>query len=163
MKNSQKYVILIIVFISLIASITFTYLYIHYKDQGTGTFYKKYSLIKFSNINMNSEADLSVKANDDNKSIHIEIPDLSKKEFEINIDATNIGNNDLISDNYTITNVVSNVSDYVNVTSSLEKGDVIKGGDSKKIVIRIKYNGVIKGEIPYFNFNINYSFKEQAL
>ena len=142
-----------------------SYLYIHYKEQGTGNFIKKYSDIVFNNVSFDYENDLMIKVDNINDSIHIQIPELNnKKEIEINIDALNIGNNDMISDNYTITNVMSNVDNsYVSVTSTLNKDDVIKGGDSKKVVIRVKYNGNIKGEIPYYSFNLNYSFKEQSL
>lgn len=165
MKNGHKYVALIIVFIILVISITVTYLYIHYKEQGTGNFIKKYSDIVFNNVSFDYENDLMIKVDNKNDSIHIQIPELNnKKAIEINIDALNIGNNDMISDNYTITNVMSNVDNsYVSISSTLDKDDVIKGGDSKKVVIRVKYNGNIKGEIPYYNFNLNYSFKEQSL
>ena len=60
MKQKHKYIILILLFIVLVASITFTYLYIHYKDQGTGEFIKRYSEIKYSNINVNNESDLLI-------------------------------------------------------------------------------------------------------
>ena len=41
--------------------------------------------------------------------------------------------------------------------TSLEKDDVLKGGNSEKIIINIKNNNKEKG---HFNFNINYIFKE---
>lgn len=165
MKQKHKYIILVLLFIVLVASITFTYLYIHYKDQGTGEFIKRYSEIKYSNINVNNESDLSVKLNETDNSFHIEIPSLSYNEIkEFNIDVTNIGNIDVVSDNYQITNVVSNVSDKdIIITSTLNKDDVIKGGESKKIIVRVRYIGKNTEIIPYYNFNINYSFKEQKL
>ncbi len=165
MKHSQKYILLIVIFIVLIFSITITYLYIHYKEQGTGTFVKKYSDIVFNNAQIDYEDNVLVKLDSEHDCIHIELSNLNnKKEIEISLDAINLGNVDLVSDNYTITNVDSNInSNLVKITSSLEKNDMINGGDSKKIIIRIKYNGNAKIDNPYYNFNINYSFKEQSL
>ena len=156
MRNIHNYIAIIILFIVLVFSITITHLYINYSETGTIDTVKKYYDVMFVNTLMEYETEMSVKANSENDSIHIEIPNLlERKEFDIYVDATNIGNIDTIVDNYSISNIVSNVdSSNVSISSSLIKDELLKGSESKRIIIKVKYNGKDKVAQPYINFNI---------
>ena len=106
-----------------------------------------------------------IKTNDGSDSIHIEVNNIiENKEIELSLDMKNIGSRDVIVDNYYYMNIDSNVDlSKVEITSSIEKNDVIKGGESKKLFIKIKYNGKEKIDNSYYNFNINYVFNEVKL
>ena len=162
MKNIHNYIAIIILFIVLVFIITITNLYIKYSEKGTINTIKKYYDVMFNNTTIDYDSQISVKTNSDNDSIHIEIPNLKeRKEFDIYIDATNIGNIDVVVDNYSISNIISNVDNSkVDISASLIKEDVLKGSESKKINIKVKYNGNDKNITPYINFNINYVFNE---
>ncbi len=156
MKNSLKYVILIILFIVLVISVTVSNLFIKYETKGEFNYKNKYYEIKYSNITMNNNQTM-VKIDEENNSIHISIPTLEKKEV-ISFDITNIGNSDIIFDNYSITNIDTIVNtDNVIVNTSINKNELIKGGNSKKVIINIINNNKNNG---YYNFNINCLFKE---
>jgi hypothetical protein len=104
---------------------------------------------------------ISVKLDNEKKFIHIDIDDLSKEE-QINIDIKNIGNIDGMIKNYAISNIDTNVdNDLIELTSSINNGDVIKKGESKKLTIKIKNKSNI--ENVHYNFNINYLFEEYNL
>ena len=156
MKNSLKYVLLIIFFIALVISVTVSTLYIKYEIKGEFKYNRRYYDIKYSNVFMDND-DIIVKVDENNNSIHIDIPEL-EKENTISVDVSNIGNSDIVVDSYSITNVDTSLNkDNISVVTSLEKDDVLKGGNSEKIIINIKNNNKEKG---HFNFNINYIFKE---
>ena len=125
MKNSLKYVLLIVLFIALVISVTVSTLYIKYEIKGEFKYNRQYYDIKYSNVFMDND-DIIVKVDENNNSIHIDIPELEKENT-------------------------------ISVVTSLEKDDILKGGNSKKIIINIKNNNKEKG---HFNFNINYIFKE---
>jgi hypothetical protein len=79
------------------------------------------------------------------------------------LDAKNLGNMDAVIDSFSYTNIVTNMNkDFVKVTTSLSKDETIKGGEEKKLIIRIVNNGE-EVENPYYNFNINYVFKEVSI
>ena len=162
MKNIHNYIAIIILFVVLVFSITITHLYIKYSETGTFNTVKKYYDIIFTNTTIDYESELSVKANSDNDSIHIEIPNLKeRKEFEISVDAVNVGNVDCVVDNYSISNIVSNIdTSKIEIEASLIKDELIKGSESKRIIIKIKNGSNTKEENPYINFNINYVFNE---
>ena len=160
MRKIHNYILLIILFVLFIFGITMTHLYIKYSETGTVNVNKKYSDIIFTNTIIDYESDLSVKANSNDDSIHVEIPNLKEyKEFEFSVDATNVGNVDTIVEGYSISNIVSNVNvSDISIETSLLKDEIIKGSVSKKIIIKVKYLG--KEKEPYINFNINYLFNE---
>lgn len=164
MKNTVKYILLLILSIILVVCITFTYLKIHYFEKGTIKINNSYYDIVFSNILVENN-DLMIKTNDGSDSIHIEVNNIiENKEIELSLDMKNIGSRDVIVDNYSYMNIDSNVDlSKVEITSSIEKNDVIKGGESKKLFIKIKYNGKEKIDNSYYNFNINYVFNEVKL
>ena len=163
MKKYRQYFILLLVFIVLIFSITFVYVYIHYREQGSIEVVKKYSEIIITNVKIDYDSDMSAKI--DGSSIHVDIPNLSNKnDIEFSFDVTNIGNIDVKSENYVITNVVNNIDDNnIKITSSLKGGEIIKGGESKKVIIKIEYNGKDKINDAFYNFNVNYQFNEVNL
>ena len=160
MKGFLKYTILILLFIVLVASITLSKLILNYEEKGTFELHRTYSDVLFSNITFDKE-DVSIKVDNTNKSIHIEIPNLKEVEFEVDI--KNIGNKEVIIKNFSYSNIVSNAdAKDIEITSSLKEGDKISGAGTKKLNVKVKYKGKSKEQIQY-NFNINYVFEEVNL
>ena len=155
MKTS-KYVIIVLLFIALVISVTVSTLYIKYEIKGDFNYSKNYYEIKYSNIEMGND-DIVVKINEENNTIHIDIPELDRTAT-ISVDITNIGSSNVILDSYQILNIDTSLNkDNVIITTSLNKDEVIKGGYSKKLIINVKNNNKGKG---YYNFNIDATFKE---
>ena len=48
----------------------------------------------------------------------------------------------------------------VNIDISTKENDIIKGGETKKLIIRITYNETDKKEAPFYFFDIKYDFNE---
>lgn len=162
MKNSIKYIVIILILIISVGFITMSYLKAHYNETGEIKVTKKYYDIIFTNIMVDN--DISVKVNNDEDSIHVEIPSFKNSEASISIDVNNIGNIDAIVDNFSYTNIVTNmVKDNMLIDVSLQKDSVIKGSESKRLNIILKYIGNDQIENPYYNFNINYIFKEVSI
>ena len=156
MKTGLKYFVLVILFIALVISITVSTLYIKYEINGEFNYDTNYYDIKYSNVSMDND-DIIVKVDENNNSIHVDIPNL-EKEASISLDVTNIGSKDIILDSYEIINVDTALDkNNIEITSTLDREDVLNGGYSKKIIISIKNNNKESGK---FNFNINYIFKE---
>jgi hypothetical protein len=144
-----------LLFIALVISVTVSTLYIKYEIKGDFVFTKNYSLIKYSNIIMDD--DIIVKLDEINNSIYVNIPSL-KKETNISVDVNNIGNEDIVISNYQILNVDTSLNkDNVIITTSLKQDEVIKGGSSKKLLIKITNNNKNDG---HYNFSINTIYKE---
>ena len=89
MKNSIKYIILVLVFIVFVVSITASNLFTKYSEQGSFNVIRKNFDIVFSNIIVNSD-NIKVKTDNTNNSIHIETENL--QEEQISIDVKNIAN-----------------------------------------------------------------------
>ena len=160
MKGFLKYTLLIILFIILVASITLSKLILNYQEKGTFELNRTYSDVLFSNIIINEET-VSIKVDNNSKSIHIMIPNL--KELEFDVDLKNIGNKDVKIKNFSYSNIVSNANNNeVEITSSLKEGDIISGSGTNKLNVKIKYKGK-SSEYIYYNFNINYVFEEVNL
>ena len=164
MKKSLKYIILVILVITLVVLITFSYLKLHYSEKGTIKITKNYYDIVFNNTMMEYDG-IKVKINNEEDSIHIEVPNIEKnKDISFSLDVKNIGSKDAFIDNFEYSNIDSSVdTEKIEIATSLEKGSVIKGGESKKLYVNIKYNGNEKGENLYYNFNVNYIFDEVKL
>ena len=161
MKNSLKYIVLIIIFITCVVSITLSYLHTHYKEMGSIKVTKKYYDIMFDNAIIDNNS-TSIKIDNDKDSLHIEIPEF-KNDVEFSLDVKNIGNVDVLLDSISYTNVVTNMDKTkVKVITSLEKNDIIRGGDEKKLVVKITSDGV-NIEDPHYNFNIDCIFKEVSI
>lgn len=160
MKNSLKYILLVIVFIAFVASITVSVLFTRYKEQGNFSLSRKRFEVVFSNVIIDSDR-IKVKLDNDNKSIHIKAKDLKDKDT-ISLDIKNIANIDAVVKNYSISNVDTNASnENVVVDTSIQNGDIIKKGETKKLIIKINNNS--KDKDLYYNFNINYLFEEYNL
>jgi plasmid rolling circle replication initiator protein Rep len=160
MKKSLKYILLVLLIILLVASITISTLIIKYETKGDFSLVKQYKEIHFNNIIM--DKDISIKINEEDTSIHIEIPEFNN-EVEFSIDISNIGNQDTILKNFSYTNIVTNLDqNNLLIIPSLKEGDVIKGGEKRRLNVVIKYNGKVPSE-SYLNFNINYLFSEENL
>ncbi len=164
MKHEHKIIILISIFVLLVASITFTHVFIHYRETGSFNVVKNYYEVFITNPTI-SDSDMTIKVNNDENFVHVEIPDLKEKEtIEFSYDLLNIGNTDIITNSYTLTNVMTNINmEDVIISSSIDKDEVIRGSESKKAILKIKYIGKNNEEKPYLNFNINYSFNELTL
>ena len=160
MKNSLKYIVLVLLIVLLVASITVSTLVIKYESNGDFSLIKQYKEIHFSNITMNK--DISIKINENDTSIHVEIPNFDS-EVEFSVDMSNIGNQDAILKNFSYTNIMTNLDqNNIEITPSLKEGDSIRGGEIRRLNVVVKYNGKIPSE-SYLNFNINYLFGEENL
>ena len=87
-----------------------------------------------------------------------------KKTNSFSINLTNIGNIDAKIIDIRIENIFANIdTKNVNINLSLDKEDIIKGGETKKLNVEITYNGKDKIEQPYYEFSIKYVFDEVIL
>ncbi len=164
MKDKLFDIVLVVLFIILALFSTFTFLIISKKETGNVKFIKKYYDIMF--VNAQTLNDSSIKVNNEEDYIHIEIPNLNEfnKEILLSIDAVNIGNIDTYVKNFSISNIDTNLKDNdVNISLSLDRNEIIKKSEYKKINIKITYNNSNKIENPYYNFNINYVFDEVSI
>ena len=160
MKKYIKYILLTVLFIILVASITVSILFNKYKEQGTFNLSRKKFEVVFSNVLVDND-NIKVKLDNNNKSIRIKTDNIGKEEV-VSLDIKNIANIDAIIKNYSISNVDTNSkNDNVVVKVSTNNGDVIKKGETKKLIISINNNS--KDKNIYYNFNVNYLFEEYNL
>ena len=161
MKQTTKYILLVLIFIAIVVGITFSFLFIRYDEKGSVEVVKKYYDVMFINTMIEDNKKTSIKLNNNDDSIHISIPNLNEEKLTtFSVDAINIGNIDTYVDNYSISNVDTNANiNDVQIEVSLNKDELIKGGESKKINVKVKYNGNSEEKI-YYNFNINYVFNK---
>ena len=109
---------------------------------------------------------MSVKINEDNDTIKVNIPNLNefKKSESFSLDVKNIGNIDASISEANIMNIDTNVpKSKVKVDVSLLESNVIKGSESKKLNVTITYLGDNTALNPYYNFVIKYVFDEVNL
>ena len=160
MNKYIKYIILIVVFIVLVVSVTMSILFTKYKEQGDFDLNRKKFEVVFSNVLVEKD-NIKVKLDNDNSSIHITTNELVGSE-KIYLDIKNIANIDATIKNYSISNVDTNAKDgSVEVKVSTNMGDIIKKGETKKLIITINNNS--KDKDIHYNFNINYLFEEYNL
>lgn len=160
MKNSLKYILLIIVFVVFVVSITMSILFTKYKEQGNFSLSRKKFEVLFTNVLVNND-NIKVKLDNQNKSIHIETNNLTDTE-EVSLDIKNTANIDALLKNYSISNINTNAKEgSIIVYVSTKNGEVIKKGETKKLIVIIKNNS--KDKNIYYNFNINYLFEEYNL
>ena len=111
-----------------------------------------------------SGSETSIKIDNDNDSIHFDIPNFSDKVLLYSIDLINIGNVDVNVDSISYTNVDTNFDkNDVKITTSISKGDLVKGGEQKKLNVTLEYLGNNKIENNYYNFNINFVFEKVSI
>lgn len=166
MKEKITYALIILLFSILVLSLALYYLFNGFSIRGDANIIKKYYDIKLNNVSVDYETDMTVKLDNENSTIQVKVPDLNqfKKTNSFSIDLTNIGNIDAKITNIRIENIFANIdTKNVNINLSLDKEDVIKGGETKKLNIEITYNGKDKIEQPYYEFSIKYVFDEVIL
>lgn len=166
MKEKITYALIILLFSILVLSLALYYLFNGFSIRGDANIIKKYYDIKLNNVSVDYETDMTVKLDNENSTIQVKVPDLNqfKKTNSFSIDLTNIGNIDAKIIDIRIENIFANIdTKNVNINLSLDKEDVIKGGEIKKLNIEITYNGKDKIEQPYYEFSIKYVFDEVIL
>ena len=166
MKEKITYALIILLFSILVLSLALYYLFNGFSIRGDANIIKKYYDIKLNNVSVDYETDMTVKLDNENSTIQVKVPDLNqfKKTNSFSIDLTNIGNIDAKITEIRIENIFANIdTKNVNKNLSLDKEDVIKGGETKKLNIEITYNGKDKIEQPYYEFSIKYVFDEVIL
>ncbi len=166
MKDKIKYISLIAVFIIFVFSITITNLLLKYDETGSFVSNKEFYEIRFNNVKIDYDIDTKIKVNNDNNSIHFEIANLNDfiEEKTFYIDVTNLGNKDAYVTNMYLSNIDTNeTNDKVDVYISIKNGDILKGGEQQRLIIKVKYNSKESKDIKYYNFNINYSFDKVSL
>jgi hypothetical protein len=166
MKEKITYALIILLFSILVLSLALYYLFNGFSIRGDANIIKKYYDIKLNNVSVDYETDMTVKLDNENSTIQVKVPDLNqfKKTNSFSIDLTNIGNIDAKITDIRIENIFANIdTKNVNINLSLDKEDVIKGGETKKLNIEITYNGKDKIEQPYYEFSIKYVFDEVIL
>ena len=166
MKEKITYALIILLFSILVLSLALYYLFNGFSIRGDANIIKKYYDIKLNNVSVDYETDMTVKLDNENSTIQVKVPDIKqyKKTNSFSIDLTNIGNIDAKITEIRIENIFANIdTKNVNINLSLDKEDVIKGGETKKLNIEITYNGKDKIEQPYYEFSIKYVFDEVIL
>ena len=166
MKEKITYALIILLFSILVLSLALYYLFNGFSIRGDANIIKKYYDIKLNNVSVDYETDMTVKLDNENSTIQVKVPDLNqfKKTNSFSINLTNIGNIDAKITEIRIENIFANIdTKNVNINLSLDKEDVIKGGETKKLNIEITYNGKDKIEQSYYEFSIKYVFDEVIL
>ena len=166
MKEKITYALIILLFSILVLSLALYYLFNGFSMMGKADIIKKYYDIKLNNVSIDYETDMTIKLDNENGTIQVKVPDLNKfkKTNSFSIDLTNIGNIDAKIIDIRIENIFANIdTKNVNINLSLDKEDVIKGGETKKLNVEITYNGKDKIEQPYYEFSIKYVFDEVIL
>ena len=159
MKEKITYTLIVLLFSLLVFAGSLFYLLNNFTVRGNADIKKKYYDIKFSNVTIDYDTDMTVKLDSDNNTITVKVPDLNKfrKTNSFSIDVTNIGNI-----NAKITNMYIDTKN-VNIDLSLDKNNIIEGGKTEKLNIKITYNGKDIIEQPYYEFSIKYVFDEVIL
>ena len=165
-KNGYITFMIFLLIVVLVFSITITYIVVEKDETGKGTIKTRYYDIMFTNTTIDFESKMEVKVDDDKDKISINIPDLNefKESNSFSIDIKNIGNVDAYVENVNLTNIKTNIeTENINIDISIIKDDVIKGSESKKLILTITYKGQETEEIPTISFDVNYKFNEVIL
>lgn len=165
-KNRYITFMLFLLIVVLVFSVSITYIVIEKDETGAGTIKTKYYDIMFTNASIDFDSKMEIKIDDAKDKISINIPDLNefKESNSFSIDVKNIGNIDAYVENVNLTNIKTNIeTENINIDMSLIKEDIIKGSESKKLILTITYKGQIIEETPQISFDINYKFNEVVL
>ena len=165
-KNRYITFMLFLLIVVLVFSVSITYIVIEKDETGAGTIKTKYYDIMFTNASIDFDSKMEIKIDDAKDKISINIPDLNefKESNSFSIDVKNIGNIDAYVENVSLTNIKTNIeTENINIDMSLTKEDIIKGSESKKLILTITYKGKNTEEIPQISFDINYKFNEVVL
>lgn len=165
-KNRYITFMLFLLIVVLVFSVSITYIVIEKDETGAGTIKTKYYDIMFTNASIDFDSKMEIKIDDAKDKISINIPDLNefKESNSFSIDVKNIGNIDAYVENVNLTNIKTNTNtEDINIDMTLRKEDIIKGSESKKLILTITYKGKNTEEIPQISFDINYKFNEVVL
>lgn len=165
-KNGYITFMLFLLIVVLVFSISITYIVIEKDETGAGTIKTKYYDIMFTNTSIDFDSKMEIKIDDAKDKISINIPDLNefKESNSFSVDVRNIGNIDAYVENVNLTNIRTNTNtEDINIDMTLRKEDIIKGSESKKLILTITYKGKNTEEIPQISFDINYKFNEVVL
>ena len=165
-KNRYITFMLFLLIVVLVFSISITYIVIEKDETGAGTIKTKYYDIMFTNTSIDFDSKMEIKIDDAKDKISINIPDLNefKESNSFSVDVRNIGNIDAYVENVNLTNIKTNTNtEDINIDMTLRKEDIIKGSESKKLILTITYKGKNTEEIPQISFDINYKFNEVVL
>lgn len=165
-KNRYITFMLFLLIVVLVFSVSITYIVIEKDETGAGTIKTKYYDIMFTNASIDFDSKMEIKIDDAKDKISINIPDLNefKESNSFSIDVKNIGNIDAYVENVNLTNIKTNIeTENINIDMSLIKEDIIKGSESKKLILTITYKGQVIEETPQISFDINYKFNEVVL
>lgn len=165
-KNRYITFMLFLLIVVLVFSVSITYIVIEKDETGAGTIKTKYYDIMFTNTSIDFDSKMEIKIDDAKDKISINIPDLNefKESNSFSVDVRNIGNIDAYVENVNLTNIKTNTNtEDINIDMTLRKEDIIKGSESKKLILTITYKGKNTEEIPQISFDINYKFNEVVL
>ena len=165
-KNRYITFMLFLLIVVLVFSVSITYIVIEKDETGAGTIKTKYYDIMFTNTSIDFDSKMEIKIDDAKDKISINIPDLNefKESNSFSVDVRNIGNIDAYVENVNLTNIKTNTNtEDINIGMTLRKEDIIKGSESKKLILTITYKGKNTEEIPQISFDINYKFNEVVL
>ena len=165
-KNGYITFMLFLLIVVLVFSISITYIVIEKDETGAGTIKTKYYDIMFTNTSIDFDSKMEIKIDDAKDKISINIPDLNefKESNSFSVDVRNIGNIDAYVENVNLTNIKTNTNtEDINIDMTFRKEDIIKGSESKKLILTITYKGKNTEEIPQISFDINYKFNEVVL
>ena len=165
-KNGYITFMLFLLIVVLVFSVSITYIVIEKDETGAGTIKTKYYDIMFTNTSIDFDSKMEIKIDDAKDKISINIPDLNefKESNSFSVDVRNIGNIDAYVENVNLTNIKTNTNtEDINIDMTLRKEDIIKGSESKKLILTITYKGKNTEEIPQISFDINYKFNEVVL
>ena len=165
-KNRYITFMLFLLIVVLVFSVSITYIVIEKDETGAGTIKTKYYDIMFTNASIDFDSKMEIKIDDAKDKISINIPDLNefKESNSFSVDVRNIGNIDAYVENVNLTNIKTNTNtEDINIDMTLRKEDIIKGSESKKLILTITYKGKNTEEIPQISFDINYKFNEVVL
>ena len=165
-KNRYITFMLFLLIVVLVFSVSITYIVIEKDETGAGTIKTKYYDIMFTNTSIDFDSKIEIKIDDAKDKISINIPDLNefKESNSFSVDVRNIGNIDAYVENVNLTNIKTNTNtEDINIDMTLRKEDIIKGSESKKLILTITYKGKNTEEIPQISFDINYKFNEVVL
>lgn len=165
-QNKLPYFMLYILASILVISITMTYIIIQKDENGAGMITTNYYDIMFTNTTIDFDSKIQVNIDDEKDKISINIPNINeyKNKNSFSVDVINIGNIDAYVENMYLNNISTDIeTSNINLDISFVKDDVIKGSESKKIIISIEYTGEELKEETGFSFDINYKFTEVVL
>ena len=149
-KEKKVYFLLIISFILFVCVFISTFIIKNINIKGKTNIIKKYSEVKYE-------------SNNDELFIHDDIVSVRLNELkdELSFNIYNIGNNDIKVSYLDIGIINTNLNrDKLNIKLDLNKNDVIKGGQVKRVVVYIDYDKNEIKENSYLNFDLKYSFSE---